>query len=309
MLFRFSSLVLDNRATGSNRVVREVGAGLINPLRGFNRLVRGETGRISETPPDWRPSRIQASMDVGYRRFATSASLDDPDARNQSFVRFSVFYGDQLEDLGRAPFSAFQVTGTLATRSANHKALQELQVRGNLLATPLTSHGAGHLLAAFATYEYISNPAVDFGAQGFQGGIVSRSDPAKPVLFSGEAMARVNPIAAIRSDYFVTAEGRDYDYGIGLGGRVEGRVLWQGKGLVRVSGGYVWLPVVSGFPGNHHLFTLSTEVRGYYRGKFGLGAAYTRLWRRSRYTFNADVNEDVSEARVFLSLAIPTWRQ
>ena len=35
-------------------------------------------------------------------------------------------------------------------------------------------------------------------------------------------MARINPIAAIRSDYFVTAEGRDYDYGIGLGARLEG---------------------------------------------------------------------------------------
>jgi hypothetical protein len=40
ILFRFSSLTLDNRATGSNRVVREVGATLINPVRGFNRLVR-----------------------------------------------------------------------------------------------------------------------------------------------------------------------------------------------------------------------------------------------------------------------------
>ena len=72
MLFRFSSLTLDNQATGSNRVVREVGAALINPVRGFNRLVRGEMNDISETPPDWRPSWIQASMDVGYRHFSTS---------------------------------------------------------------------------------------------------------------------------------------------------------------------------------------------------------------------------------------------
>jgi Domain of unknown function (DUF3943) len=309
MLFRFSSLTLKNEATGSNRVVREIGAGLINPVRGFNRLVRGETGRISETPPDWRPRRIQAAMDVGYRRFSSSSSLDDPGALDQTFVQFSVFYGRQLEDLDGEPFSAFQVYGTLSSHSSNEKPLQELRVRGNLGAKPLGS-GNSKLLAGFMTYEYIQNPVIDFGAQGFQGGlIVTNSKPGRSMRLYGEAMARVNPIAAIRSDYFVTAEGRDYDYGVGLGGRVEGRALWPGKATVRLTGGYVFLPVVSGFPGNHDIFNLSTEARAYLRGKFGAGLMYTRLWRRSNYTFNPDVNQDMSEARVFLSLAIPRWTE
>ena len=93
------------------------------------------------------------------------------------------------------------------------------------------------------TYEYISNPAVDFGAQGFQGGVVyAQSKPGKRMRLSGEALARVNPIAAIRSDYFVTAEGRDYDYGVGLGGRLAGRALWPGKATVRLAGGYIVSP-------------------------------------------------------------------
>jgi hypothetical protein len=307
MLFRFSTLTLKNEASGSNRVVREVGAALINPVQGFNRLVRGESGRISETPPDWRPSQIQTSMDLGYRRFASSASLNDPDARDQTFVQFSVFYGNLLEDVGRAPFSTFQVSGMLASRSENHRALQELRVRGNLAAKPLGS-GSSKRLAAFMTYEYLSNPVVDFGAQGFQGGLIyAQSKLPKEMRLSGEAMIRMNPIAAIRSDYFVTAEGRDYDYGVGLGGNVAGRAEWPGKATVRLGGGYVFLPVLSGFPGNHHLFTLTTEARGYYRGKYGFGVVYNRLWRRSNYTFNPDVHEDMSEARVFLSLAIPRW--
>jgi hypothetical protein len=307
MLFRLSSLVLDNQATGGNRVVREVGAGLINPVRGFNRLVRGETGRISETPPDWRPTWIQASMDVGYRRFSTSSALDDPDAKDQTFVQFNVFYGDQREDLTKAPFSSFQVTGTLASASANHKPLQELRVRGNLAAKPVGASGSGDYLAAFMTYEYITNPAVDFGAQGFQGGFVGRARPKDGVTLNGEALIRANPVAAIRSDYFVTAEGRDYDYGVATGARLEGSAVFTSKALVRVGGGFVWLPVISGFAGNHYLWTLTTEARGYLRGKYGFGLTYNRLWRRSRYTFNPDVDQDMSEARVFVSLAIPRW--
>src|SRR3954470_12610994 len=192
MLFRFSSLTLDNQATGSNRAMREVGAARITPVRGFSRLVRGEMNDISETPPDWRPSVIQASMDVGYRRFATSGALNDPDALDQAFVQFSVFYGNQVADLDREPFSSFQLTGTLASKSANHKALQELRVRGNLAAKRLGSSEQKRL-AAFMTYEYISNPVVDFGAQGFQGGVVyAQAKPGNQMRLSGEALARFN---------------------------------------------------------------------------------------------------------------------
>ena len=309
MLFRFSSLVLDNRATGGNRVVREVGAGLINPVRGFNRLVRGEVSQISETPSEWRPSWIQSTMDVGYRRFSTSSALDDPDARDQAFVRFGVNYGDPIADLSNKPFSVFQVYGTVASRSANHKALQELMVRGNLAARPLGSDESGTRLGLLMTYEYLSNPAVDFGAQGFQGGLITLKKPSDNWRLFGEAMARANPIAAIRSDYFVTAEGRDYDYGLAFGGALRGTATWIGKGSLRVNGGFVWLPVVSGFAGNHYLWNVGTELRGYIRGKYGFGVTYNRLWRFSRYTFNPDVDQNMSEARVFFSLAIPRQEQ
>lgn len=305
MLFRFSSLVLKNEATGRNRTVREIGATLINPVRGFNRLVRGEMSQISRTPPEWRPSRIQASMDVGYRRFSTASRLDE--GQDQAFVRFGVSYGDQLADLGKAPFSAFEAAGTLASKTASHQALQELRVRGNLGAKPLGAPGSGTSLVGFMTYEYVNNRAVSFGAQGFQGGIIKLAKPADRLRLYGEALVRANPLAAIRSDYFVTAEGRDYDYGIMLGGRLSGTATWLGRGILNVSGGFAWLPVVSGFAGNHYLWALDTEARGYIHGKYGVGASYHRVWRRSRYTFNPDVNQDVSEARVFASLAFPRW--
>ncbi|HEU5154248.1 MAG TPA: hypothetical protein VFU03_05940, partial [Gemmatimonadales bacterium] len=61
--------------------------------------------------------------------------------------------------------------------------------------------------------------------------------------------------------------------------------------------------------GNHHLWTFGGEVRGYYQGKYGAGLAYERLWRRSNYTFNADVDQNDSEFRAFLSLTIPRWEQ
>lgn len=308
VMWRFSSLTLDNRATGGNRIVREVSATLINPVRGFSRLVRGEMGRVSETPPDWRPTFIQGSMDAGYRRLSSSASLGGQTATDQVFAQFSVLYGDPFRDLPKAPFSTFEGVGTLASRSEKSRALQDLRVRGSLAGKPMGSDSSNTMLALLMTYEFISNPVIEFGAQGFQGGILTRTNQGKRLRLHGEAMIRANPVAAIRSDYFVTAEGRDYDYGVALGGRVDGRAVWDRRASLRVNAGYIWLPVVSGFSGNHHIFTFGMDLRGYISRKLGVGVTYNRLWRRSRYTFKPDVDQDLSEFRAYGSINIPRWQ-
>jgi hypothetical protein len=67
---------------------------------------------------------------------------------------------------------------------------------------------------------------------------------------------------------------------------------------------------VSGFPGQHHLWVLGAEARGYLaNGKLGFGAAFNRVWRHSRYTFNPDVDEDLTEFRLYGSITLPRWQQ
>ena len=53
-LFRFSSLVLDDSETGWSRTWREIVGALINPVRGFNRLIHGETAVVRSTPNQLR---------------------------------------------------------------------------------------------------------------------------------------------------------------------------------------------------------------------------------------------------------------
>jgi len=45
ILYRLSSNLLDDRTRGTERVFREIAAGLIDPMRGFNRLLQGKTFR------------------------------------------------------------------------------------------------------------------------------------------------------------------------------------------------------------------------------------------------------------------------
>src|ERR1039457_953814 len=46
ILYRLSSNILDDRTRGGNRIFREIMAGLVDPVRGFNRLIQGKAFRI-----------------------------------------------------------------------------------------------------------------------------------------------------------------------------------------------------------------------------------------------------------------------
>lgn len=306
VLFRVSSLTLKNESHGFERVVREVTAGLLNPVRGFNRVVRGEAWQISRTPPEWRQSTIFGSVDVGYRRLRVTGEAAD-DIVDGAFVTGQIVYGDPLLDLGKKPFSYFRGELTWATNNGSAGRLASLQVRGSLGARPMGSGQLNHF-AALMTYDYVANPIIEFGGQGFYFGPMLGRRPAKGPRIRAELLGQFMPVAAVQSDYYLTQEGRDYDYGIGLGGLGNVAVTWPGLALLSAYSRYVFLPIISGFPGDHQLLFTGATGRIYWRGRIGLGADFNMLWRWSNYYGRTNVARDNSELRLYLTTSIPQWR-
>ena len=309
MLFRASSLTLDNTATGAERGFREAGALLLDPVRGFNRLIDGQMNDVTQTPADWRPSKNRASLDVGVRR-TTGWIKDQPSqTEDQWFVQLDLDYGDSVDDLGKAPFSFMEVSVGIAEKIGDSRNLQGLTARGSLGAMTLhESDHAVHRLAGYMTYDYYGQPSFEFGAQGFQGGLVSRWGDREGVRLHTELLGLVNPIAALKSDYFLTVEGRDYDYGLGFGTRGLARVTKQGLGFVEATGTYLWTPILSGFNGEHTQLIANIEAKTYpIVNRVGVGGSVTWYHRKSFYKSLPDVVRDGTQARLFLALSIPRW--
>ena len=68
--YRVSSLILDNTKRGKGRFGREAAALLIDPIRGFNRLVTGDATEVKGNPADrwdWRPD-FQLAVRAGGPR-------------------------------------------------------------------------------------------------------------------------------------------------------------------------------------------------------------------------------------------------
>jgi hypothetical protein len=179
-------------------------------------------------------------------------------------------------------------------------------VRGSLAAKKLGNGDLNHL-AGFMTYDYVANPIIEFGGQGFYVGPVVGRRPARGPRMRAELLGQFMPVAAVQSDFYLTQEGRDYDYGIGLGGLAGVNVIWPGLAQIRVFSRYVFLPIISGFPGDHQLLFAGGTGRIYWRGRIGVGVDYSRLWRWSNYYGRANVSRDNNELRLYLTTSIPQW--
>ena len=309
MLFRVSSLVLDNTATGFERTMREIGGFALDPVRGFNRLLDGQMNDVTQNPPDWRPDKIRGSLDFGLRHSEGNRGTGDKVSGDQFHVQFDLDYGNSVDDLSKKPFSFFEASVGVAEKFNGSRALQDLHARGSLGARTLSESSKSiHRLAAFITYDFFGQPFFEFGAQGFQGGLVSRWGDAEGVRLHTELLSVFQPVAALQSDYFVTEEGRDYDYGMSLGGRGLARVTKQGFGYLEANANWLWTGIISGFNGDHIQTSASLEGKVYpFRGRFGLGGAVTYYHRTSDYNTLDDVKVEGTQYRLFIATSIPRW--
>jgi len=304
-LYRLSRLTLDNTATGAERTWREIGSALLNPIGGFNRLIRGETGRVSANPPQWRPSAILGVLDLGYRRTVQSIGSGSIETgSNQWNASFLLSYGDPAKDLSRSPFSYFVVRADLAG-PGNTGLLNQLNARGSLAAWHLDSRGRNQVALSLA-YDYFNNPAFEYGGESVQLGLVSNiGTPGK--VWWGQTSFLFNGVllGAAKSDYFQSTGARNYDYGPGLGTILGGRILYRNRlqGTVGYTG--LWIHTIDGTQSAHYQDALLIEARYWASRKIGVGLSYTGYTRHSDYRDLPDVDQDARFVRFFVSQAIP----
>ncbi len=304
-LFRLSRLPLDNTKRGGARVWREVASGLLNPISGLNRLVRGETGRVSANPPAWRPKAMFGLLDLGYRQTTNALGGGATETgATQWNATFSLSYGDPVKDLGQAPFAHFSARADIAGPSESGY-LSQVNARGSLASWAL-GESRKHQVALLLEYDYFNNPAFVYGGQSVQVGLVSTlGQPGGTwwgqmnFLFNGVILG------ATQSDYYDTIEGRNYDYGPGLGTILSARFLYKSRALVTAAYTGLWIHTIDGTESSHYQDALLIEGRYWLTRSLGLGLSYANYNRRSDYTGADDVVESSDFIRIFASAAFP----
>ena len=302
--YRLSVVVLDNTATGADRVWREILAAVINPVGAFNRLLRGEMTKQGPNPEDRFPSGFSFSADLGYREIKGAAAHP-----HQGMLQITALYGDPFKGDIKKPFDSFylgadfnQPGGTLISR---------IEERGILKGWELTDQDANsrHIFGVSQEYEYLNNEAQVFGAQIFSVGLLSRY-VLKPELFAiTDVTGLVFPLAAVQTVDFAAPEaGRTYDFAPGGGGRIAARLYYRGREVLGAGYALLWMKTVNGVSDTNTLQAFRAVARIPIAGPVGAGAGYSWYSRKTRYTGFVEARRTQNEWRAFLNWVFPYKR-
>lgn len=304
VLYRTSSRILDNQATGTERVLREAAAFAINPNRGFTRLMTGNASRVYENPVerlDHHPDGSHVHLSAGARggtSTRTAVRETELDLPGHGFLRVELHSGD-LADLDRGkPFDYFKFSTQINLISG--RGLGELLIQGNLWHKNLSeSPSSVSKFVIVQDFEYNNNSSFEQGGQGVSFMLFRERRFDEDSWISMNAAATWALLGGVRSEMAFAAdvEGirerfREYDFGIGPGFR--GGFEWVHDGHHVLQGSYraQFLETMNGSSkegaGSDHFTqlirlqaTLPFEVVG-----FGVGADYELYLRRSNFELN-----------------------
>lgn len=305
--YRLSNLILDRRATGATRVIRELGAALVDPPLALTRLLDGDVGRVEANPVDRRPARIAQEIALGYQLVTQGAAQSPLVAPHQTFGFYSLDYGDPLRGDVTHPFGAFRLAGTLATGTSG--TVSQLDAIGYLL-THEFRHTAdrNQQLQLTLNYQYLNNRAVQIGGQGLSGLYISRYPIARTMAIRAELGLLGHVIDGVRSDFnpdpaaLANETARNYDYGMGGGASAVVRLDWKTHELLTASYQANWIGVLSGAARDHRYDVLSGRIEIPIIGRFALGESALLYRRTSRYPTHATVHARDARTQIFVAV-------
>ena len=300
VMYRFSEQLLDDRARGSERVFRELGAALINPVGGFNRLIRGDMKQYRSFANHIRQP-ITGTLSVGGRGEWRGSDLDD--ITTNPTLEMTLHYGSPLHMKDkRKPYDYF--TFRFSTSKADTTRNMAITARALLLGKNFQTgknDQVTHLVGLFQHHDYVNNQIVNFGGATIGGGLMSRFPLRSELTLITAPHVGAVIIGGSNNEYATSSQGLNYNYSWGYKVRLDVMLMHNTFGSLYFDYNYFFYIAIQGAQGTDRIDMLSLEYNVPIWGKFGLGLDYIYYYRNAHYRDFADVQKSFSGLRLLVS--------
>ncbi|MHB8337870.1 MAG: DUF3943 domain-containing protein [Ignavibacteriaceae bacterium] len=305
ILYRLSSNVLDDQATGSERVFREIAAGLIDPVRFTSRLLQGKLFNITSQEENQKEP-LNITLGAGAHWINNGSSFGTGSLSELFNINFD--YGNPFEKISRNPYDYFTVRGDL-NFGVGRKVVDAVEGFGILTGKNVQYGNLEMLTGLYQYWDYLDNKAFELGTFGFGGGIISKlklnnSDN----LFTNFHLV-FDPFGGnSRVSGPDTSQFRDYEFGGGAHTMLETTINLGGWINFSITGSYYWFHTYSGTPGNNFiaLFNPSISLQLYKNLSLGIEQVSYYSDRYSKYYPSVHVVR--TEQKLFVQLYIEDFK-
>jgi len=264
ILYRISSNILDDRTRGAKRVFREIAAGLIDPMRGFNRLIQGKSFRRTNKEV-YEKEPINISIYGGMRRLNDSTVNIFGKSTYSGMINLQIDYGNPFEIRKRKPFDFFKLRVDINI-GVGRKFVDNVLGLGILFGKNMQLGKLAMLIGGFQYYDYWDNKKFELGTIGFGGGVISKLPLSKTSNMYTRVHFALVPFAGSSTHYGPdTSQFRDYNFGGGLEAKFESTINLGKYATASLIYYFYWIRTYIGVNGNNfiHIFKPRITVRLY----------------------------------------------
>ncbi len=217
--YRLSSQVLDDSATGGERVGREILGLILDPIRGLNRIIYGDAFRTSAAN-NQRREPLHGNITLGTMLVSHTPRLSG--LRSSPGLTFDMVYGlDSSGIVTDHPFDLIFLNGEVRHYPTPSRTYLSLGTYGPWYAKAWDGpSGQKYALGIFQHYDFHNNEAVRMGGTSTTLGFVSLIPLGGGTEFKASVQAGGLLLSGFTNPY-IHVEQRDYDFGLGVTGKAE----------------------------------------------------------------------------------------
>jgi len=299
ILYRLSSNILDDRTRGANRVFRELAAGVLNPMRGLNRMIQGKMFRVTNKEV-YEKEPLNVTLYGGLHRINDNRNAIFGNGTSSALVNGQFDYGNPFELRTRKPFDFFRLRVDL-NFGVGRKFLDNITGYGLLFGKNAQLGKLALLIGGFQYYDYWDNRTFELGSIGLGGGVFSKWPISKTVNLYTNIHLGIIPFAGNSTRFGPdTSQVRDYNFGDGLMGKLESTLSIGKYGTASLIFYSYLIHTYVGPPGNNFINILKPRITvSLYKG-LGVGFEYY-VYFNDRYVVDIpSIHSTRTEQKVFI---------
>jgi len=301
ILYRLSSNILDDRTTGVDRVSRELLAGLIDPMRGFNRIIQGKMFRRTNKEV-YQKEPLNISLYAGIHKINDGRNLIREKGTTSEMLNVQFDYGNPFENRSRKPFGFFKMRVEFDF-GIGRKILSNATGYGILIGKNKIYKKHSILFGLFQYSDYWDNKTFELGAIGFGGGLFSKIPLSKKSDLYTNVHVAAMPFAGNSTRFGPdTSQVRDYNFGDGIEGKFESTINISHYATASLIYYYYFIHTYVGLPGNNFIGILKPRVTVHLYKDLSIGFEHF-VYYNDRYLKNSEAIHSVrTEQKIFLLL-------
>lgn len=292
--FRVSDLIIDESSTGFERFLREFSSTLIDPMKGFNRLIRGDMWKDGFKKGK---QSFNAVISLGAHNVFFGRKINN--SRTYASFRTDLNYGNQINvENHKEPFDYFSLhTEINLTPDDNIVGIFASGVLwdGNLKLFDKSKN----IWGIYKEVDIHINTVYKLSATSVSGQIINTVP-----LSSSASMQNYLGLSAIlmggTNSQYAREYGKDYNIGPGASGKIGAKILFDNFGEVYTNYKRYWIHTLSGAESEEFVGLLNVGITYNIFSKTSLGLDYLLYERYGDYKYFPNTQDANSALRIYL---------